>query len=386
MTTLVELASREQEAQELVKYFNKLQQDKSEESTEESAFVKDCNELIKAENYKDLINKLSDLQPLVFEKAPEKEIEGCLNLLCCLLRQLDTQSAEAVVAKLIDAITTTPNDRPLLRLRLLNNLFNLLHPQSSARYAAFTSLAKFAAQSGNAHLLFPHLERLDSWLSLWNSTTQQKRDLYLLLRNIIKENSNKTVMAHKYLIKHLATYEEESSSALEAATEQAVVAAVEAIRLPEIIQCDDLLKLAAVKQLESSNPNLYKLLSLFAHDTLDAFQKFHDAHPNFLGSDCIKKMRLLSLASLAAEQREVPYSSIAEMLSISAEEVESWIILAIRNKIIDAKMDQLRSVAIINQATQREFAEAQWQQVADRLAAWRERMVSLLEVVQSKKA
>lgn len=58
-------------------------------------------------------------------------------------------------------------------------------------------------------------------------------------------------------------------------------------------------------------------------------------------------MQLLSLASLAVEQRELPYERVAEALQIKPEEVEHWVISAIGAKLIDAKMDQLRRLVIV---------------------------------------
>lgn len=58
-------------------------------------------------------------------------------------------------------------------------------------------------------------------------------------------------------------------------------------------------------------------------------------------------MQLLSLASLASEQHELPYNVVAESLQIKPEEVEHWIISAIGAKLIDAKMDQLRRVVLV---------------------------------------
>jgi len=63
--------------------------------------------------------------------------------------------------------------------------------------------------------------------------------------------------------------------------------------------------------------------------------------------DCLKKIRLLSLATLAAQHKEIPYSLISTTLAVEEGEVETWIILAISANILDAKLDQLRRVAII---------------------------------------
>lgn len=115
-------------------------------------------------------------------------------------------------------------------------------------------------------------------------------------------------------------------------------------------------------------------------------------------------MQLLSLASLAAEQRELPFDRIAEALQIKPEEVEHWVISAIGAKLIDAKMDQLRRVVLVtyvllpsiaicvcrsshdalrSRSAQRVFTNAQWKQLAGSLQAWRGNLQNVLKVIQS---
>lgn len=113
-------------------------------------------------------------------------------------------------------------------------------------------------------------------------------------------------------------------------------------------------------------------------------------------------MQLLSLASLAVEQRELPYERVAEALQIKPEEVEHWVISAIGAKLIDAKMDQLRRLVIVTYAlfterpcprpclrcvrsrsAQRVFTNAQWKQLSGSLQLWRNNLQNVLKVIQS---
>lgn len=63
--------------------------------------------------------------------------------------------------------------------------------------------------------------------------------------------------------------------------------------------------------------------------------------------ECIKKMRYLSLATIAAAQVEIPYAIISKALQIDLVEVETWVISAIGEDLIDAKLDQLREVVLV---------------------------------------
>ncbi len=99
--------------------------------------------------------------------------------------------------------------------------------------------------------------------------------IYLFLRCV------RRVEAYESLVRHLAMTEEasgEDTSAL------AVQAAVQAIRLPQVVQLDGLLGLPAIQQLATSQPQLFALLKIFAEDSLSAYTQFHHSHPAFLES------------------------------------------------------------------------------------------------------
>lgn len=89
-------------------------------------------------------------------------------------------------------------------------------------------------------------------------------------------------------------------------------------------------------------------------------------------SACLQKMRILSLTALAvtAPAGEVSYEQIQESLQVPAEEVESWVVQAISQKILDAKMDQQRRMVMVTRKTYRSFGTPEWQQLQSRLAAW----------------
>ena len=63
--------------------------------------------------------------------------------------------------------------------------------------------------------------------------------------------------------------------------------------------------------------------------------------------DCVEKMRLLSICSLASQQPEVPYALLATTLQIEVCEVEYWVVKAIMAGLLEAKMDQLREVVAV---------------------------------------
>jgi len=219
------------------------------------------------------------------------------------------------------------------------------------------------------------------------TTLQELRSTYKFA-----DNTSKEMQSYHILIKLLQTFE--GASNLSEAIPDAITAAVFAIKTPEIHQCDELLEIAAIKQLESNptHEKLFELLKLFAIDKLDSFTAFHEKNPEYLKSlgisheDCLKKIRLLSFASLAVEHNEIPYSTIVQTLRINEDEVESWVILSIISGLVDAKLDQLRKVAVINRSTQRVFTLEQWKVLGTKIGAWKENVRSLLGVIRGAQA
>jgi translation initiation factor 3 subunit M len=58
-------------------------------------------------------------------------------------------------------------------------------------------------------------------------------------------------------------------------------------------------------------------------------------------------MRLLSLATLGSANQEITYALIAKTLQIDESEVESWIITAISDGVVEAKLDQLKRIVTV---------------------------------------
>ncbi|ELR14471.1 PCI domain containing protein [Acanthamoeba castellanii str. Neff] len=258
---------------------------------------------------------------------------------------------------------------------------------SLSGYDAFLELAKRADESKNYEAAIPQLNKLPELLKHWSATKEQSRTLYLLAYRIFS-GAHRQVEAYESLVRHLAMTEEasgEDTSAL------AVQAAVEAIRLPQVVQLDGLLGLPAIQQLATSQPQLFALLKIFAEDSLSAYTQFHQSHPGFLESvgltheECLRKQRVLALAGLASGREELSYAQVAQELGVEEGEVEAWVIEAVGAGVVDARLDQTRRVVLVNHVTLRTFTAEHWQQMSSRLALWKDNLVSLLEVVQQNK-
>ncbi len=83
-------------------------------------------------------------------------------------------------------------------------------------------------------------------------------------------------------MKYLSTFDGPDPSQ----TNEAATAALEAIRLPNLLQFDTLLDLPLVKQLETSKDHakLFQLLKIFVGENFDAYRSFILANADYLKS------------------------------------------------------------------------------------------------------
>ena len=74
--------------------------------------------------------------------------------------------------------------------------------------------------------------------------------------------------------------------------------------------------------------------------------------------------------SRAGADEEVSYATIAEALDI--EDVEAWIVRAIRSGLLEAKLDQMRDVVRITNYTYSSLENEDWDLLQKRLRSWME--------------
>ena len=197
-----------------------------------------------------------------------------------------------------------------------------------------------------------------------------------------------------YLLLILDTYKDESSVDKEALT-NAQQATVGAISNPiDLFSTQHrLLHLPAVKALQksSSTAPLYDLLKILHEGKLQDYRDF-TSMPDKSGvfaafslneAECAKNMMLLSLVSLAGEHEEIPYSAIASTLDIGEDQVEKWVILGVSSGLMEAKMDQLSKVVIVERCVVRQFGRKEWEALKVRLDKWKVNVRGVLDALKS---
>lgn len=352
------------------------------------------------ESSKDLLDK-QIITEVVTQYAKEssvllnvdsKDFESIYNLLIALIKDASSTVIREIIKYIVDPIVASGSEKTLLKLRVLSNLYNNLERTSPSRFDVYQAIVAVAANGEEVDVLIPSLSQLDKWLVEWNVNVDEKKEIYLRLTDVLGAYKKYKQLSYEQLLKFLLLFpaKPESSSATKP---YALRAAIEAIRIPEVLDFEDLVALYAVQSLEKDDAPLYNLLKIFLNESLAQYEEFCKAYPDFVESHELdheanmRKMRLLSLATLASNnvQGEITYDSIVKTLNINQDDVEMWIMDGIRAGLIDAKMNQLQRVAIITRSTHRVFGDAQWRQLQNKLKGWRNNLSDVLTVLESAK-
>ncbi len=337
----------------------------------------------------------------VLNTAPERELQAAYNLLIHLISQAPEPGRymPPVCKYLTNPIPSSPHNGTGIALGVLATLFNAIPPDDDTRYHVLLAIIDLIQTSRNYETLQPQLPHLDNWAQQWELAPEESRKLYLAVADAAAA-ANETQDSYAYLLRALRTLQDSASSP--DARDLSLRALKLALLDPTHFDFQDLTALDSVQALRKSDPVWSELLELFSSETYEDLQDFKESNPTFLSSSesddsdsgldeamLDRKMRLLTLASLAAHQaaqsRTLPYASIAHALHIPADDVEVWVIDCIRSGLVEGKLSQQRSEFLIHRSTYRVFGENQWREVASRLETWRRSLVSVLGVIRTQK-
>ncbi|GAO47212.1 hypothetical protein G7K_1422-t1 [Saitoella complicata NRRL Y-17804] len=314
----------------------------------------------------------------VLSNASEKEYEPAANLLINLIRSAPTPALIDTLLKNLSNPPSTPNG-PALSLTVLSTVFNVLPSDSAFRAQTFLTLLSVARSHDLYDALQPQLTHLRTWLSEWSVPAEvASKVLNAVIDAAENAEDDKTAYAT-----YLLALQQEGANA-----ELAVRAVQHAVERPPHFNFDDLIALEPVRGLKTSKPEMYAILEVFLSGDYAGYK----ALPSHTFNDdlCTRKIRLLTLASLAASSisdgtRHISYETITSSLDIPAADVELWIIDCIQCHLIEGKLSQLTSSFTVHRATYRVFEREQWELLSKRLNVWRGSLEGVLSVVRGAK-
>ena len=285
---------------------------------------------------------------------------------------------------------------PSLALTTLTTIFNVLPNDSESRYQVFMAILKvIRSTSNNAAFdaLTPQLNtNVPKWVVAWDLDDEDARSLHVAIAAVAAASGDHD-MSYKYLLHGLETIPPDSASEAES-RDLAKRTLVAALTNPTITDFNPLIDREAIQALRDSDSGLFDLLNIFASDDYSAYTEFLETNPltsldlpESAAEMLETKIRLLTIASLAAgaANRSLPYSTISDALQIPKEDVEMWMIDAIRAGLVEGKLSQLKQEFLVQRATYRVFGPKQWSEIQGRLMVWQRSLEGVLSLVKSER-
>uniref|UniRef100_A0A2K5QFW1 Eukaryotic translation initiation factor 3 subunit M n=2 Tax=Platyrrhini TaxID=9479 RepID=A0A2K5QFW1_CEBIM len=212
------------------------------------------------------------------------------------------------------------------------------------------------------------------WISDWNLNTEKKHTLLRLLYEALVD-CKKSDAASKVMVELLGSYTEDNASQARVDAHRCIV---RALKDPNAFLFDHLLTLKPVKFLEGEL--IHDLLTIFVSAKLASYVKFYQNNKDFIDSlgllheQNMAKMRLLTFMGMAVENKEISFDTMQQELQIGADDVEAFVIDAVRTKMVYCKIDQTQRKVVVSHSTHRTFGKQQWQQLYDTLNAWKQNL------------
>lgn len=247
----------------------------------------------------------------------------------------------------------------------------------------FQALITLTREEKLFELFFSRLQLTPKLLRQWNASAEESRPVYVDLAALCRDSDNAT-KATEFLVRAIETFTAgEESTSLTVETVNAV------LNEKDRLIIDDLLVLPAIKDLQHHKSGHYELLNLLSSGNLADVKQFNATHDSFYSINSVSqpiveyKFRILTVASLAARQdnRKLRYSDVSRALEVPEAEVETWIIETIKGGLVEGKLSQPSSLFLVHRATYRTFEHEQWEEVAAKLASWKESLQGILEVI-----
>jgi len=147
----------------------------------------------------------------------------------------------------------------------------------------------------------------------------------------------------------------------------------------------ELLEQPNVKALaEGENKLWYEALTLFAYGTYRQYKDNNKSYPE-LAAPLIKKLRQLSVVSIASVQKSIPYPTLLQELGLEqVRDLEDLIIDCMYAGIIKGKLDQHEQRFQVDWAIGRDIRPGQIDDMVKVLSAWCDRSELLMKKIQEK--
>ncbi|GMH64313.1 hypothetical protein TL16_g03933 [Triparma laevis f. inornata] len=337
------------------------------------SFITSSLALISSSNNHALISSflVPDVLPAILE-MDEDTVVGTFGLLSYLVGSVEEGKQEALSTAIITSLSSSTSKPPTTILTCLVNHQNI-RPPTSCKYNALVKATEYAIENGMFNSIKGSFERLEDTVAEWRLKGSEIRNIYnIVARGYTSLGDSSTCQS--WIVKSLQTFDSFNEPVDSTGVETAVKAVIEAIKSPlKIFGGSGLSGLKVLEELKSKNSDIISLLEIFSTGNLTDFLTYSKSNSSTFKKhslnleECTKNMRLLSLCTLASSSPILSYASVAEVMQVSENTVEVWIVHAIQAGLIEGRMDQVEKNVVVERAVCRGKGEKEWKGLEGRL-------------------
>ena len=264
----------------------------------------------------------------------------------------------------------------------------------------------------NNNIMTPSPPPIVSMLQSWNVTDTERRSMYTTICDALPSND---IRQQRFLLLLIESYGNTNNKSNKTNETMVVTddiikvvkqVAINTIRDPVTLFRDqrNLLSQSIIQEtLQKHDSPLLALLTVFQEGTVLEYEQFITTHAGISSDDtavatlfsqwgldhkqCLRHIRILSLCTLAIGQEVITYAEIRQALHLSDDDdVESWVIAAVNSGLLQAKMDQLQELVMIERCVVRKFDLVQWKNVQSKLVAYKEQVGTVLNALKQQQS
>ncbi|KAF2355055.1 Proteasome component (PCI) domain [Trinorchestia longiramus] len=186
------------------------------------------------------------------------------------------------------------------------------------------------------------------------------------------------------MLELLGTYTSENASQAREDAHRCIIAS---LADPNTYIMDHLLVLKPVSFLEGER--IHDLLDVFVREKLVGYLEFYSKSKEYISSigldheANVRKMRVLTFLQLAEETQEMSFSYLQSQLQLKPEQVEPFIIEALKTKLVYARMDQSQKKVTVTNVAHRTFGRTQWEALRDTILTWKNNLAVVKESMKT---
>jgi len=334
------------------------------------------------DTFLELLPQLIEAYPLYFTKcAADTEVESAFFSLISMIQLLSqVDQIEETSKKLSNAIVAdTTSERLPLKSKLLSQQFACYQPTLRSTYQLLVNVLKLVVETGQQRHVTLDIDQISEWMAKWKCDVQEQRDIYRLLHEAFSaiQQGEKAIQALVLLLK---LYSE--NEGVEAKPD-AHICVISHIAHPNIFVMDHLLDLHPIRALDGQLS--HELLQIFVNGDLNDYIEFYNNNVDFVEKlavtheENLRKMRLLTLASMAQDCNEIEFSQLVDKLNLVTEDLEPFVIEAIGSGLIKGKINQPEGKILISSTINRTFLDPQWLFIKNKLELWQKNLVIIQE-------